>query len=327
MKKVFLKHNLKNAIEDEEMKTAVIRSNLECNMACLFCTAADDSSKKMSIEEIKGKIDGMSKEGIDRLMLTGGEPTLRADLSDIIVYALSAGIKLVDPQSNAIIFSNEDYVLKMKKAGLNFVTVGFPSHKKEKYNHLTASQFYTQAVRGINNLVKNEIDVCVYHVINSENYLDLEEFIDFIQAISKKISFAFAFLRPNGNTQRNKHLVPKLSQIELQLRKMFSYLQKKKISAVIEGVPLCYLDGFEINSVETRRLLRTPVPYISEDEVKHNSLYDDINTYLKKKNDSCKLCSLNSYCVGIWKEYAEIHGVLELYPLFINKSFLEVLRR
>lgn len=308
------------------MKTAVIRSNLECNMDCLFCTAADDTSEKMSTEEIKGKIDGMSNQKIERLMLTGGEPTLRNDLPEIISYARSLGIRIIDLQSNSVLFSDEAYVKKMKLAGLNFVTVGFPSHKRDKYNLLTSSQFYDRAIKGIKNLTKHGIDICIYHVINKENYKDILGLIDFIQSISKSISFAFAFLRPNGNTQKNKHIVPKLSQIELDLRNMFLSLAEKKISSVLEGVPLCYMAGFETNSVETRRLLRAPVSYISEDEVKHDSLYDDINKHLKKKSDSCRICSLNEYCVGVWKEYAEIHGLLELYPLFIKPDSLEVLR-
>lgn len=304
------------------MKTAIVRSNLECNLGCLFCTAADDTSEKMDTANFKKKIIDFKKKNIKHLVITGGEPTLRKDLPKIISFARSKGIKKINLQSNAILFSDENYLLTLKMAGLDFVTVGISSHKKATYNHLTNSKLYDKAILGIRNLVDNDIEVSVYHVINSENYKDLIKFVDFIQSISKKIRFTFAFLRPNGNTLKNKHLVPKLKDIDFHLNQLFTHLENKKIKTFIEGVPLCYLSNFENKSIETKRIFTIDTPYVSEDEIKHESLYDDINKELKRKPSTCNSCFVNNICVGVWREYADIHGLSELYPIFIDDKKL-----
>lgn len=298
------------------MKSANLRLGLECNEDCLFCTVANDNEFDMATNEVKKTILRLSKGGIRRLTLTGGEPTLRKDLLELIAYAKKTNIKIIDLQTNAVKLADEDYLLKLKNAGLNYITFGFPSHKKEIYNYLTQSQFYEKAMLGIKNSLKHKIFSVVYHVINKKNYKDLIEFIKFIQSISLKIGFAFAFLRPNGNTLKNLHLVPKLTEIEIYIYEMLSYLKSKNIYCQLEGVPLCYMQGFENRSAETWRMMQSAVKYVSEGKLKHKSLHENINQNLKRKSSICKLCQLNGICAGVWKEYADLHGTNELFPFF-----------
>ncbi len=299
-------------------QSANLRLGSKCNENCLFCTVADDHEAEMTTEQIKNVINSLSKGGVTILIITGGEPTLRKDLPELINHARKSNIKTVDLQTNAVMLSDESCLLKLKRAGLNYVTVGFPSHKKEVYNYLTQSNFYEKAIEGINNCIKNNIQMAVYHVINKKNYKDVVDFIKFIQLVSAKIEFAFAFLRPNGNTLRNPHIVPKLTEIEVYLHEMFEYCKSKWIFSPLEGVPLCYMQGFENLSAETRRMMQPAVKYISGGKVQHKSLHRDINKCLKRKSVVCKLCQLNDICAGVWKEYADLYGVGELFPVFKN---------
>jgi len=303
------------------MKTANIRLGLRCNENCLFCTVANDDESNMSTKEVKETIKGLSDAGNDRLTLTGGEPTLREDLIELIRYARSKNIEVVDLQTNGVKLADEHYLLGLKEAGLNYVTFGFPSHKKETYNHLTQSDCYEKALLGIKNCVKHKIPSSVYHVINKHNYHDLMGFIDFIQSISKEIEFAFAFLRPNGNTLKNPQIVPKLTEIELFIHEMFNHLRSKDINCLLEGVPLCYMQGFEVASAETWRMAQPPVDYISEGKTKHSSLHQFINSNLKAKSSRCRVCKINPFCAGVWKEYADLHGTNELFPIFSEVDF------
>lgn len=298
------------------MKSVNIRLGMQCNQNCLFCTVANDHEETMSTKQAKEKILFFLKQGTKRLTITGGEPTLRRDLVAIITYARKAGMEIVDLQTNAVLLFNDSYVRKLKEAGLNYITVGFSSHKEEIYNYLTQSKFYGCALGGMKNIIKHKIALSVYHVINRENYEDLLSFIDFCLDLSKDIIFAFAFLRPNGNTLSNKHIVPKLTEIELYVYQTLNYLKSKNIYALLEGVPLCYMQEFEKQSAETWRAMQPPVPYVSEGEVKHESLHKYINKRLKKKSPVCSVCKLNNVCVGVWEEYADIYGTGELFPLF-----------
>lgn len=303
------------------MTSANLRLGLKCNEDCLFCTVANDNESNMPTNDVKRIILELSKNGTSRLTLTGGEPTLRVDLSELILYARGVGIDVVDLQTNGINLANENYLLELKKAGLNYITFGFPSHKEGVYNYLTKSKFYKKAVLGIKNSVKHGISSSIYHVINKENYKDIIDFIRFIHILSPEIEFAFAFLRPNGNTLRNPQIVPKLTEIEPYIHEMFTYLGSEGTHCLLEGVPLCYMQGFERFSAETWRMMQPAVNYVSEGRIKHSSLHQFIKNNLKRKSMVCRVCKLNPFCAGVWKEYADIHGTNELFPIFKGVNF------
>jgi MoaA/NifB/PqqE/SkfB family radical SAM enzyme len=299
-----------------KMRSANLRLGLKCNENCLFCTVANDKESVMTTGQAKETVSGFARDGIKSLTITGGEPTLRPDLPELVKHARKSGIKRVDLQTNAVRLSDEAYLLTLKRAGLNYITVGFHSHKRETYNHLTQSVFYDSCLSGIRNAVKNNITLAVYHVINRENYKDTIDFIDFVRSISGGIEFAFAFLRPNGNTLKNPQIVPKLTEIETSIHEMLGYLESKGIPALLEGVPLCYMQGFEGRSAETWRMKQPAVRYASDGKTRHENLHEDINRNLKRKSDVCGICRLDGICAGVWMEYADLHGTGELFPVF-----------
>jgi MoaA/NifB/PqqE/SkfB family radical SAM enzyme len=65
-----------------------------CNLNCEFCCGADKSKKDSTTAEIKSVIDKLEKAGVDRIVLTGGEPLIRRDIDEIIKYIYGKGIKV-----------------------------------------------------------------------------------------------------------------------------------------------------------------------------------------------------------------------------------------
>ncbi len=61
-----------------------------CNLNCKFCSVkAGSYHDEISLDRIKELIDEAVKYGLSDLHMTGGEPTLRQDLEEIIEYAVS----------------------------------------------------------------------------------------------------------------------------------------------------------------------------------------------------------------------------------------------
>jgi radical SAM protein with 4Fe4S-binding SPASM domain len=65
-----------------------------CNAHCSFCIFTSEeihredlSGRELSLEQIVRLLDDLAALGTRRIMITGGEPTLREDLVDIVAYA------------------------------------------------------------------------------------------------------------------------------------------------------------------------------------------------------------------------------------------------
>ena len=66
-----------------------------CNMNCTFCFAEPDGTQDPSLDTVKRWIDDLTEPGKTLLQLSGGEPTVRDDLPEIVAYAKQVGCKYV----------------------------------------------------------------------------------------------------------------------------------------------------------------------------------------------------------------------------------------
>jgi uncharacterized protein (DUF362 family)/MoaA/NifB/PqqE/SkfB family radical SAM enzyme len=309
-------HGAVGIINSIPQKSANIRLGLQCNHHCQFCTVADSDEGTITTEEAISKINELVSNGVVDLTFTGGEPTLRDDLTELTIYSRSKGIDRIDLQTNGNRFQDLNYVTKLKAAGLRSVTVSLHSHKKDISNRLTNSTDYDSTIIGLKNAVSAGLLVSVSHVINEDNYRELIQFARFIRGISTNIVLYMGFIRPNGRTLENLRLVPKLADIEKYLHDTMYYCDMNKFQFQVEGVPLCYMRGYERHSAETHRINSDIRMYLGKGNVRSLDLHKNIHSRLKVKGNNCIKCSLNARCVGVWTEYAQIHSTDELYPIF-----------
>src|SRR3954453_4337563 len=113
-----------------------------CNFRCVYCMPADGvawlpKEDILSFEEIADAVPGaIEVHRIRRFKLTGGEPTVRHGLVDLV--RMLAGIDGVDDLSLTTNgFALEDLALPLKEAGLDRVTVSMDSLDPAKFKRIT----------------------------------------------------------------------------------------------------------------------------------------------------------------------------------------------
>lgn len=115
-----------------------------CNLRCLYCVGEQpvryrSRSALLSYEEIVNFVNIVSRLGIRRIRLTGGEPLVRKDLSNLVA-ALAAieDIEDISLTTNGSLLSR--WALPLKAAGLRRVNISLDCLCPRKYRWLTGGE-------------------------------------------------------------------------------------------------------------------------------------------------------------------------------------------
>jgi len=109
-----------------------------CNLRCSFCFAQSENlSADPAVGQLAETFKQLVKDGNTFVQISGGEPTLRDDLLDIIAAAKAAGCENIQLNSNGIrIGSDKAYLKALAKAGLSFVFMQFDGTNDSIYEKL-----------------------------------------------------------------------------------------------------------------------------------------------------------------------------------------------
>jgi len=295
----------------------ILRLGLACNEKCIFCNITKRSGeewKTLSTKKAKKKIDFFAKESERELSFTGGEPTIRKDIFELIRYAKEKGIKRIQIQTNALVLT-KNYAKQLKKNGLDNAFVALISHKNNIHDKLTGLKgSYQKTLNGINNLLKANIEVTVNIVINKLNYQTLPEYISFIAKKFPAIKLiGIAVVQPHGRAHDNIDLLlPKYSDIYPFIKQ--AIIKAKKLGIKLDnhycGLPLCFWNENELNlSLEFEENKRLRDSYNNDLHFRIKKIIQD-----KKQGPPCLKCYLRNFCNGIWKDYEKVYEWTDIKP-------------
>jgi uncharacterized radical SAM superfamily Fe-S cluster-containing enzyme len=161
-----------------------------CNLACSFCFAEGEApgaagNDDIPFEKIKGWLYDLAVPGQTLVQLSGGEPTVRNDLPEIVAEAKKAGCKYVQLNSNGVrLAQDEGLVKELAEAGLSFVFMQFDGTDDSIYRKLRGGNLLEIKKQAIENCNKYNIGVTlVPTVVPGINGDDIGNIIRF--AISK----------------------------------------------------------------------------------------------------------------------------------------------
>jgi cyclic pyranopterin phosphate synthase len=166
-------------------KISNIRISLteRCNLNCIYCHKEGhigEPGREFSPDELQKLMRVASSLGINRVKLTGGEPTLRSDLVEIVRRIASVpGIDEISMTTNGVLLEN--LAKDLKKAGLGRVNVTIDSLKSEAYSKVTGHSLLEQALQGVRaaisaKLTPVKINFVVLRGINDSEVKDLISF-------------------------------------------------------------------------------------------------------------------------------------------------------
>ncbi|MBO4680425.1 MAG: radical SAM protein [Clostridiales bacterium] len=131
-----------------------------CNQKCVHCYAADQKcaeEKELSTDDWKKIIKILRKQKVSQVTFTGGEPTMRKDVPELIKEARWFITRL---NTNGVNLT-EEYCKELRKAELDNLQVTFYSCDEEIHNRLVGAPNYGKTLAGIKNAIAAGINMSI----------------------------------------------------------------------------------------------------------------------------------------------------------------------
>ncbi|MBQ2305968.1 MAG: radical SAM protein [Clostridia bacterium] len=149
-----------------------------CNQRCVHCYAAGQqhaAESELSTEDWKKIIAKCREVGIPQLTFTGGEPTMREDLFELIEYAKWFITRL---NTNGVKLTPE-YCEGLKRASLDSLQITFYSCDPAVHNKLVGVDGFSRTAAGIDNALAAGINLSVNTPLCTlnKNYVDTLKYL------------------------------------------------------------------------------------------------------------------------------------------------------
>ena len=160
-----------------------------CNLKCRFCFA-EGGMPDPELSELKTAVDRILEAGGKPLIqFSGGEPTVRDDLPEIIAYATEKGAPYTQVNSNGIrLAEDEGYVHGLAEAGLSFVFMQFDGVDDTVFSYLRGRPLLRTKLRAIEMCGKYNIGVSlVPTVVRGVNDMQIGDIIRLASSLSPAV--------------------------------------------------------------------------------------------------------------------------------------------
>jgi cyclic pyranopterin phosphate synthase len=152
-----------------------------CNLRCVYCMPEDmtfrPNAELMQDDELLTLVRLFASLGFDKFRLTGGEPTVRAHVVDLVrEIAAMPGVDSLSMTTNGVLL--EKLAQPLKEAGLQRVNISLDTLNAEKFKRLTRWGSFEQVWRGIESaeqvgLTPLKLNAVVVRGYNDTDVVDL----------------------------------------------------------------------------------------------------------------------------------------------------------
>jgi GTP 3',8-cyclase len=173
-----------------KIKNVRISITDKCNFRCVYCMPAEGlqwlkRNEILSYEEIVRLTRLLVGMGVEQVRLTGGEPTVRKDLPELIRMLSSIeGLKSLSLTTNGYLL--KDLAGKLADAGLTRINVSIDSLVREKFFQLTRRDSLQQVLEGLEELEKYpQISPIKLNAVAMKNFTE-DEVVNFAMLARRK---------------------------------------------------------------------------------------------------------------------------------------------
>lgn len=298
-----------------------IKLSYACNNECIHCVISDQRAGARtrrgrdwrSSAEVAGELRDAAARGFGLVTFTGGEPTLRRDLPDLVRAARSLGLQ-VGLQTNGRLLSLPEVRQGLLGLDVRFVIAVHGPDAATHDDVTRAPGSFDQTLAAIEALLAAGEKVSVKTVLSRRNVAGLPALADRLSALGAR-RFNLTFPHALGNAGHDfAEVVPRYADAVPFVLAALDLLESRGCQAVTEAIPLCLLGNRTSQASESayRAGVRSEVRQLDQPP---RDWSRDREVDGKVHPPECAGCTLREGCEGIWREYSDAYGGAELRPL------------
>ncbi|WP_194755785.1 GTP 3',8-cyclase MoaA [Aliidiomarina indica] len=183
-----------------------------CNFKCDYCLpdGPDCSSRRheLTLAEIKRLVRAFAQAGTEKVRITGGEPALRRDLTEIIAACKNTpGIKEVAITTNG--YRLERDIEAWRDAGLDAVNVSVDSFNPGTFQLITGDSRLPSILRGIDKAIALGLKRVKINAVllRGYNFAEYNTFLDYVKFHPVSLRFIELMLTGDNRDYYKHHHV------------------------------------------------------------------------------------------------------------------------
>lgn len=331
----------------EKTRRVEIYTGFGCNLRCAFCYYIEHlSEEKIPIKSLKTELLRAKKYGALDVDFTGGEPTIRSDLPELISFARNLGYRDICIITNGQMLSRQSYCEELAEHGLNDVL--FSIHGlNDTHDQLTrvpgSFRKITNAVENVKNL---GIKFRTNTTIVKHNFEQIPEMATFFLRLKPEAVNFIMFNPWYSSGSQKEEVTSRYSESAPFLKKAIDELAPEIRRVTVRYIPYCFMEGYEqyvcnfpqrkydtdewSHSTRLRidsgffwgsilyRTVRYRVPpkrFSDIDDLADHVVVTQVQRSLHAKAEGCTICRYYGICDGVKKGYAQLFGLSEVSPV------------
>ena len=266
-------------------------------------------------EALLQRLDFVYGQGIRRVILTGGEPTIHRGFWPV-VEKIGELAMAWDINTHGRSFADPAFAERAMASGLERAIVSLHSHLPATSCLVSGFEprHHEQTIHGIDHLMAGGAEVMLNCVICRPNLDHLQAYLAWcVERWGADLSLKFAFPTTIGRGGEWEAIHLRYDEVQDTIRALHEAGGQGGVKVIFESVPNCVLG--DADAADLSRSGFGETHYL--DDISGDKLYPIryIEAQLSVFGAQCRDCAALTRCPGVAEDYARRHGVAELVPM------------
>lgn len=335
-----------------------IRLGYRCNARCPFCYYLDSvtSSKgEPSTQQVIKRLEAMRRQGATEVEFTGGEPTIRKDIVELVACAKGLGYVNISFISNGLRLASKTFADRLLDAGANDFLFSIHGHNSALHDSQTQIKgSFKKILAAVENVTSRGARCRGSTTVNGQNYTHVADIVGRMLALEMQCIHLAVFSPVAQADGANKAMFVSYSDATDHIKIAIDKHKNRLPPLSVKYVPPCFMQGYEqyvmnlyqqsfdpddwnyyLSQLVRRgdkwyyRWAVSSIALAGSALLKNHSFPVRYGAYgmrvfgvtrlvellRKRRPKACKKCAYDYVCDHVWKDYINAYGVAEFAPV------------